>query len=76
MSLNDIAVLPCGCCVVAVSVCALADSAGGAPEDVSSFRTLLWLHAPSAIAKTQVAVMDFVMAEELLRVACQKLLAG
>jgi hypothetical protein len=34
--LNDIVLLPDGCCVVAV-VGALPDAAGGTPEEVSSF---------------------------------------
>jgi hypothetical protein len=59
-----------------VTVCALPDAAGGAPEDVSSFCTALWLHAPSAIATLQITAVDFVMADDLLRVMCQKLLVG
>jgi hypothetical protein len=43
---------------------------------VSSFCTALWLHAPSAIATLQITAVDFVMADDLLRVMCQKLLVG
>src|SRR6185312_12917394 len=73
MSLKVIPLVPDECCAVVVLVCALSNSAGAVPDEVSSFCTAPCEHAPNERARMPIAAAVLVMAGDLLRGMCQKL---